>query len=61
MEQRRPIPPDERFFRWLAAQIGRIEHGSISLEIEQGQIRCIACHGHRFVYSLDQEPQELPR
>ncbi len=61
MSREHPIPPDERFARWLLAQISRMQKGSIDLEIEQGQIRCVACHGHRFVYSLDDDPQELPR
>ena len=43
------IPTDERLFRWLARQIGRIQRGSIQLEIEHGQIRSIGCHGHRYL------------
>ena len=52
------ISLDERFFRWLADQIQRTQQGSIHLEIERGQIRYVGCHGHRYLYSLDeaQEP-----
>ncbi len=53
----RCIPADERFMRWLLEQISRTQKGSISLEIEQGTLRSIACHGHRFFYS----PEELYR
>ena len=53
----RLIPADERFMRWLLEQISRTQKGSISLEIEQGALRSIACHGHRFFYS----PEELYR
>ena len=60
MPTERTIPVDERLFRWLAAQISRIQQGSINLEIERGQIRNIGCHGHRYVYSPDalEEPQD---
>ena len=47
------IPVDERFFRWLADQIQRTQHGSIHLEIEQGKLRWIGCHNNRFIYSPD--------
>lgn len=52
---RRPIPVDEQFFRWLVVQVSRIQRGSISLEIEQGKLISIGCHGHRFISS----PEEL--
>lgn len=59
MSTDRSIPTDERFVRWLLAQISRTQKGSIALEIEQGQLRSIACHGHRFIYSADalEDPQ----
>ena len=51
----RTIPVDERFFRWLAEQIARTQQGSIHLEIEHGQIRYVGCHGHCYLYSLDDQ------
>ena len=53
----RLIPADERFVRWLLDTISRIQKGSISLEIEQGHLRYVACHGYRLFYS----PEELYR
>ena len=45
------IPADERFVRWLLDTISRTQKGSISLEIEQGKLRMIACHTNRFIYA----------
>ena len=53
MEQGYWIPTDERLWRWLIAQIGRTQKGSIMLEISDGKLRTIGCHGHRFIYSSD--------
>jgi hypothetical protein len=49
----RIIPVDARFLRWLAGEIAQIQHGSIHLEIEEGKLRWIGCHGHRFFNSSD--------
>ena len=54
----RVIPTDERFGRGLLEQISRTQHGSMHLEIEQGQLRWIGCHGHRALSSRD-DAQEL--
>ena len=53
------IPADERFVRWLLDKISRTQKGSISLDIEQGRLRMIACHTNRFIYSPEalKEPQ----
>ena len=48
------IPTDERFLRWLLEQIQRTRQGSIYLEIEQGKLRSIGCHGHRFIHNPEQ-------
>ncbi len=50
-----PIPMDERFIRWLIAQVRRIQSGSMILEIEQGKLKSISCPGHRYFYT----PEEL--
>ena len=47
----RRIPLNQQFFDWLAREIPQVERGAIHLEIEQGRITAIACHGHRFLYS----------
>lgn len=49
-----PIPVDERLLRWLQSTSRGIQHGSITLEIEQGKLKSLSCHGHRFIYSLDE-------
>ena len=58
MSTQQTIPLDEQFFRWLIVQISRMKRGSIDLQIEDGKLRSIGCHGHRYMYSLDelQEP-----
>jgi len=48
------IPLNDRFFRWLADQIRHIEQGSIQLDIEDGQLRSIGCHGHRYFRSAEE-------
>ena len=53
MPMDRWIPADERFVRWLLDTISRTQKGSISLDIEQGRVRMIACHNNRFIYSPD--------
>ena len=59
MSTDRSIPTDERFVRWLLDRISRTQKGSISLGIEQGKLRSIACYGHRFIYSAE-ELEEPP-
>ena len=53
------IPADDRLWRWFIVQVSRTQQGSIHFEIEEGKIRSIGCHGHRFLYTPDelQEPQ----
>ena len=58
MSTDRSIPTDERFVRWLLEQVSRTQQGSIHLEIEQGRLRWIGCHGHRYLDSLD-DAQEI--
>lgn len=53
MSTDRSIPTDERFVRWLLEQIRRTQQGSIHLGIEEGMLRWIGCHGHRFLNSPD--------
>ena len=48
------IPTDERFVRWLTTQVQHLHRGSITLEVEDGKLVSISCHGHRFFYSLDE-------
>ena len=54
------ISLNERFFRWLADQIRHLERGSIHLEVEDGQLRSIGCHGHRFFHSADDLKEPTP-
>jgi len=58
MHTDRTIPTDDRLWHWFVVQVSRTQQGSIHFEIEQGKIRSIACHGHRFLYTSDelQEP-----
>ncbi len=55
MDARKVIPLNQSFFDWLAREIPAIQRGAIHLEIEQGKLVSIACHGHRFLYT----PEEL--
>ena len=50
----RTIQIDARLLSWLQSTVRRIQRGSIILEIEQGKLRAISCHGHRFISSLDE-------
>lgn len=49
-----PIPMDERFIRWLTTQVQQLQSGSISLEVDHGQLKYVSCHGHRYFYALDE-------
>ena len=59
MDTRRTIPLTPPFFEWLAREIPQMQQGSIHLEIEQGQVIAIGCHGHRFFHAPEdlQEPK----
>ncbi len=54
MFTKRPILADERFFRWLTKQIQATGQGSIHLDIEQGQIVSVGCHGHQYFSDPDE-------
>ncbi len=47
------IPLNPPFFDWPPRQIPQIERGAIHLEIEQGQVVSIGCHGHRFFHTAE--------
>ena len=53
METERVIPLNQRFFDWLASEIQQIQRGSIHLDIEDGTLRTIGCHGHRFLHTSE--------
>ena len=55
MDGKRTIPLNPQFFNWLVREIPKLEHGAIHLDIEQGQLISIGCHGHRFLHT----PEEL--
>ncbi len=54
------IPLSQRFFDWLAREIPQIAHGAIHLEIEQGQVVSIGCHGHRFFHTAEDLERPTP-
>lgn len=57
METERVIPLNPRFFDWLVSEIQQIQRGSIHLDVEDGKLRTIGCHGHRFLHT----PEDLER
>ena len=48
------LPVDDRLFRWLSVQIARMPKGSLTLEVEAGQLTSIFISGFRALRSPDE-------